>query len=181
MAWIPLLGLSDYILAGTARIAAGFCAKIRRARTRGDEMITIEQYFQAKPHAPEHEEIAKDLLDRVNDLLAHALEDGVFAGPTCPNTGTQISGSKGGSGDGGFRLETATTGSAKSSHKEARAVDVYDPAGELDTLLDHSEIGGGQNPVLEHYGLYREAPNATVGWCHLTTRPPGSGRRTFQP
>lgn len=143
-------------------------------------MITLEQYFQAKPHTAEHEAAAKDLLGRVNDLLAHSLEDGVFSGPTCPNTGTQISGSKGGSGDGGFRLQTSTTGASKSSHKEARAVDVYDPKNELDALLDHSDTVNGGNPVLEHYGLYREAPNATPGWCHLTTRPPGSGRRTFQ-
>jgi hypothetical protein len=144
-------------------------------------MITIEEYFQAKPHTPEHEAAAKDLLERVNDLLAHALEDGAFDGPKCPNTGTQISGSKGGSGDGRFRLQTATTGSTLSSHKEAKGVDVYDPRNELDALLDHSEIGGGENPALEHYGLYREAPDATQGWCHLTTRAPRSGRRTFKP
>ena len=31
--------------------------------------------------------------------------------------------------------------------------------------------------TLERYGLYREAPDATPHWCHLTTRPPMSGRR----
>jgi hypothetical protein len=39
-------------------------------------MITIEEYFQAKPHTPEHEAAAKDLLERVNDLLAHARIEG---------------------------------------------------------------------------------------------------------
>ena len=39
-------------------------------------MITIEEYFQAKPHTPEHEAAAKDLLERVNDLLVHARIEG---------------------------------------------------------------------------------------------------------
>ena len=132
-------------------------------------MITIEQYFQAKPHAPEHEAAATDLLERVERLCTTVAWDW----PICPNTGTSVSGSKGGQGDGGFRLPTATTGAATSSHKEARAVDVYDPQNELDDLITDS--------LLTAYGLYREAPESTPGWCHLTTRAPKSGRRTFIP
>jgi hypothetical protein len=79
------------------------------------------------------------------------------------------------SGDtlGGFRPQNATQGAPHSSHKEARAVDVYDPGGKLDAWLNDAK--------LEHYGLYREHPDATQGWCHLTDRAPGSGRRTFMP
>lgn len=134
--------------------------------------ITVEQYFQAKPHTPEQDALAQNLLETVNELLDEAQTAGI-AQSICPNTGTQISGSKGGSGDGGFRLTTATTGAPNSSHKEARAVDVYDPQGHLDGWLDDA--------ILEKYGLYREAPNSTFGWCHLTTRPPHSGHRTFNP
>jgi len=86
------------------------------------------------------------------------------------DTGTFISGSKGGSGDGGFRLTTATTGAALSSHKEASGIDIYDEGDKLDNLLDaHPEI-------LEKFNLYRETPSATRGWCHLTKRPPKSGK-----
>lgn len=144
-------------------------------------MITIEQYFAGKPHTDEHETLAHDLLARVDRLESDAEARRVFARQTCPNTGTEISGSKGGSGDGGFRLETATTGAGKSSHKEAKAVDIYDPRDELDRWLDEFDDDSGGNAKLEEYGLYREAPAATPRWCHLTTRAPHSGRRTFQP
>jgi hypothetical protein len=132
-------------------------------------VITPEQYFAAKPHSPQDEERAAELLDRVEKLCTALAWDW----PICPNTGSSVSGSKGGSGDGGFRLQTATTGAATSSHKEARAVDVYDPENELDELITDA--------LLTAYGLYREAPEATPGWSHLTTRAPKSGRRTFVP
>ncbi len=136
-------------------------------------MITTEQYFQAKPHTPEDDANAQHLLEAVNELLDEAQASGQFTRITCPNTGSEISGSKGGHGDGGFRLPTSTTGSDHSSHKEAKAVDVYDPGQALDEWLTDEK--------LEQYGLYREHPDSTPGWCHLTTRAPGSGHRTFYP
>lgn len=145
-------------------------------------MITKEQYFGIKPHTPEQEALAIDMLMRANALVGEAAAGGgSFTRAVDPDTGTEISGSRGGAGDGGFRLPTSITGRGKSSHKEARAVDVYDPHEELDTWLDQFETGNGGNSKLEEYGLYREAPGSTHGWCHLTTRAPGSGRRTFQP
>ena len=144
-------------------------------------MITIEQYFQAKPHSPEHDANAQHMLEAVNELIDEATHAGAFSRIVCPNTGSEISGSKGGAGDGGFRLSTATTGSPGSSHKEAKAVDVYDHSDRLDDWLDKFEEGVGDNAKLKEYDLYREHPSATPGWCHLTTRPPKSGRRTFNP
>lgn len=152
-------------------------------------MITVEEYFQAKPHSPEQAIAARRLLEKVNACIDWARYGG-FEAPTCPNTGTQISGSKGGQGDGGFRLPTATTGGEHSSHKilyvqladgtwirddaNARSgVDVYDPGDKLDRILSDAD--------LERFGLYREHPDTTPGWCHLTDRPPHSGKRTFMP
>ena len=143
-------------------------------------MITAEQDFQGKPHDAEQDILADDLLARVNALLEQAGAAGVVS-PVCPNTGTQISGSKGGTGDGGFRLQTSTTGSLHSSHKTAQGVDVFDPEGAIDDWLDDFEVGVGDNVKLAEHGLYREAPSATTGWTHLTTRPPPSKRRTFFP
>ena len=144
-------------------------------------MITLETYFQAKPHDAEQEIMADDLLVRVNALIDEAVAAKAFTHAVCPNTGTEISGSKGGTGDGGFRLPTATTGSARSSHKEAKAIDVYDQKDNLDTYLHRFEHGVGANTKLEEHGLYREAPASTPTWCHLTTRAPGSRKRTFNP
>ena len=152
-------------------------------RAEGGEketVITPAQYFAGKPHSDVHELDADDLLTRVNALLdEYVLQGG--RRERCPNTGSEISGSKGGSGDGGFRLPTATTGRALSSHKEAKGVDKYDPQDALDKWLDKFEDGKGGNSKLEEYGLYREHPNSTKGWCHLQTRPPKSGHRTYWP
>ena len=132
-------------------------------------MISKEQYFQAKPHTEADVANFTELMVRVESLLT-SLE---YTVPNCPNTGSQISGSKGGSGDGGFRLNTATTGAALSSHKQAMAVDLYDPNNTLDDMLT--------DEILTKYDLYREHPADTERWCHLTTRAPHSGHRTFQP
>lgn len=143
-------------------------------------MITIEQYFGAKPHSTKQALAATDLLRLVNMLCDEAEADGVER-QTDPDTGTEISGSKGGNGDGGFRMPGATTGRAMSSHKEGRGVDVFDPVNKLDDWLDLFEGSEGQNSKLEQCGLYRERPNETPGWSHLTTRAPSSGKRTFIP
>lgn len=145
-------------------------------------MISPAQYFGAKPHSPEHVATADDLLTRVNALVDDAVLVGKFKRRVDPDTGTEISGSKGGQGDGGFRLPTATTGKGNSSHKEAKGVDQFDPTDTLDAWLDSfDEDEGRKNSKLEEYGLYREAPSSTPGWCHLTTRAPGSAKRTFIP
>jgi hypothetical protein len=139
-------------------------------------MITLTQYFGHKadhPDAtPERKANAEHLLEQVNALLDDARQRGI-ARHEDPDTGTYISGSRGGAGDGGFRLQTSTTGSARSAHKEGLAVDVYDPDNALDDWIT--------NPILSAYALYREAAEATPGWCHLQTRPPRSGARTFNP
>lgn len=144
-------------------------------------MIQLTQYFGVKPHTAEHEASARDLLERVEALVLEAESEGGFQRAIDPDTGTEISGTRGGAGDGGFRLPTATTGRQNSSHKAARGVDQYDPENRLDEWLDQFEHGDGDNTQLEKHGLYREAPGATPGWCHLSTRPPRSRRRTFLP
>lgn len=140
-------------------------------------MISLPDYFGAKFDHPECTEVMKDnartLLGRVNAMLDEARDAGVYKDWIDPDTGTRISGSKGGSGDGGFRLSTSTTGAAGSQHRKARAVDVYDP----NNLLD----GWVNDVILARHGLYREHPRVTRAWCHLQSVAPKSGRRTFQP
>lgn len=144
-------------------------------------MITLLQYFGDKQHSPEQEAAAFDLVCRVNALREEAESVGIRCNQIDLDTGTEISGSRGGSGDGGFRLPGAVTGRPKSSHKEAKAVDVFDPDNALDEWLDEYDYDDGQNAMLEKHGLYRESPKATIGWCHLQTRRPASGRRTYEP
>lgn len=138
-------------------------------------MISIADYFGVKINNPEAtlemKSNADGLMRKVNALLKRAEQEGAYSWAIDPDTGTCISGSRGGAGDGGFRLSTSTTGAARSSHKRAHAVDVYDPANILDGWITDA--------VLEEFGLHREAPGATNGWAHLQDTPPASGRRTF--
>lgn len=132
-------------------------------------MINEGDYFGSKPHTEEQERAAEALLTKVNDMLTFLEWD--F--PTDPDTGTSISGSRGGSGDGGFRLPDTKTGHVRSEHKRAHAVDPYDPENKLDDMIT--------DDILKRFGLYREAPSMTVGWVHLQDVAPGSGKRTFLP
>ena len=138
-------------------------------------MISQKDYFGVKMDNPEAtleiKSNASAMLSKVNELLKYAALDGHYKSPIDPDTGTQVSGSRGGAGDGGFRLSTSTTGASKSKHRTAHAVDVYDPANLLDNWLT--------DEILEEFQLYRETPTATNGWCHLQDIPPGSGRRTY--
>lgn len=149
-------------------------------------MITEVQYFGVKLNHPEATQAMRAaagvLLGRVNCLLDEAHAAGVYGDWVDPDTGTQISGSKGGNGDGGFRLSNTTTGSATSPHRRASGVDVFDPEGKLDAWISSFDTqGGARNALLERHGLWRESPDFTSTWCHLQSIPPGSGRRTYRP
>ena len=135
-------------------------------------MILLPDYYNNKISAvtPEISVNSIDLLYKVNQLLMGF----VLAGNSFkinPNTQCLISGSK--DGDGGFRLSNSKTGSPLSSHKTGMGVDVYDPENKIDDWVT--------DLILKKYDLYREAPRYTNNWCHLSTRVPGSGHRTFIP
>ena len=136
-------------------------------------MITLQDYFSDKPHPNEYNLNALTLLYRVNNLLAAYTTDTGKLPEINKVTGTLVSGSKG--GDGGFRLPTSTTGSSKSAHKLGMAIDIVDRDQCLDKWLDEKP------DALIKYDLYREEPASTVNWCHLSTRKPLSGKRTFKP
>ena len=134
-------------------------------------MIYLEEYFR-KPRSEAQEKAAGILLAQVEALRQEAEKEGIQRAVD-PDTRCEISGSKGGDGDGGFRTPNSNTGGQGSAHRSGEAVDVYDPDNYLDNWLN--------DEILERYGLYRENPSETPGWCHLQTRAPGSGRRTFNP
>ena len=135
-------------------------------------MITVFQYF-AKPHTEAQKDSAVDLLSRVEALRQEFYKDTERGPEIDPDTRNEISGTRGGDGDGGFRTPRSTTGAPNSSHRQATGVDVYDPGNHFDSWLTDEK--------LERHGLYREAPEYTDSWVHLSTRAPGSGKRTFNP
>jgi hypothetical protein len=130
--------------------------------------ISIRDYFG--PHkvtTAAYVQNAKALLAHVNALLA-TRPPGVGLRIN-PKTGTLVSGEK----FGGWRPADCPIGAANSAHKAAEAVDLYDPDAALDAWIT--------DEILERHALYREHPEDTPGWCHLSTRAPKSGRRTFKP
>lgn len=152
-------------------------------------MISLDQYFtnpttgELKPYNQSQEEAALDLLLRREDLRQEYYEATGKSKDIDPDTGTEISGKRDGSGDGGFRLKgSKTSAGRKSSHEDARGLDDSDQDNGFDdwlTAFDRED--GKRNSMLEKHGLYREHPDSTPTWCHLTTRAPGSGKRTFWP
>lgn len=135
-------------------------------------MISLADYCGPHADSPdwtvERQANAATLLEDVNPLLSEAEQNGVEL-ETNPQTETLVSGVS----YGGFRPQLCPQGAPHSAHKEGLAVDVYDPHGALDRWLT--------DLILEKHGLYREHPADTPQWTHLTSRAPGSGKRTFRP
>lgn len=138
-------------------------------------MITIEQYFGAKDHPFEHTSNATKLLIKVNRLLAIAQNDGGYHNWIDPDTGTQISGAKGGSGDGAYRLPNSKTGASSSSHKTGDGIDIYDNLRILAQWCVHN------TDAMDKCGLWAEDFRWTNGWVHLQAKPPASGKRIYIP
>jgi hypothetical protein len=137
-------------------------------------MITLGEYFG--PHW-DCADRTDDRTVNANDLLlaCAALEKEMLAGgvvfPTNPNTNSQVSGQT----FGGFRPQSCPQGAPDSAHKEGKAVDRYDPHGEIDAWCMKNE------DRLVANGIYIEHPDKTQGWSHWSTRSPKSGRHIFWP
>jgi hypothetical protein len=112
---------------------------------------------------------ADDLIERVNGLLTAldytpeihpVMKSPVTSGWRPPSFNPLVQGA-----------------SPRSNHITGKAVDLYDPEGELDELL----LTAKGKKALESAGLWQEHPSATKGWCHLQSVPPKSGNRVFYP
>lgn len=139
-------------------------------------MITLKQYFMGRDLiyrtslTDELRANAQVTIDRVNALLEEALRGGVTL-ETHPVNHSLVS-----SGWRPAAVNAKTAGAApKSKHMICKAIDVYDPDGDLDDwCMDNLS-------ELEAIGLWMEHPSATKGWCHLQIEPPRSGKRVFYP
>lgn len=107
---------------------------------------------------------ARELLGRVNLLLAWARDDGVRAQGVA--SGWRPRG-----------INDATANAAKNStHLTGEGIDLRDTA--------HRDLARWcllNLDALEEIGLWMEDPQWTPSWVHLQSRPPGSGRRVYVP
>lgn len=135
-------------------------------------MLTVKEYFGPwfghLDHTEERNENAKRLLVACNALEAEMVSV-VF--PTNRKTGSNVSGAV----YGGFRPQHCTEGAPRSAHKEALAVDRYDPLGHIDAWLT------AHPDALALHGIYIEHPSKTPGWSHWSIRAPRSGKHIFYP
>ena len=136
-------------------------------------MITLDDYFKTVEdlRTAESEKAASILLERVNALLDCLCKYHGFSRKINPRTGSEISGN--GSGGGGARRKDCKEGSALSSHKTFMGIDITDQDNSKDAVIS--------DMMLLKFDLYREHPDYTKNWVHLTTRSPASGKRTFIP
>lgn len=73
--------------------------------------------------------------------------------------------------------KTIANAAPNSKHMIGKAIDIYDPEGDLDEWL----LTSYGRAALEAIGLWVEHPSATKSWCHLQSIPPKSGNRFFYP
>lgn len=126
-------------------------------------MITIDQYLHLKDQYPDeyNDEIganAKELLDRVNKLLAMHQGQSVLRSGWRPAEHNKTIG-----------------GAPNSLHLTGCAVDVADVDGSLAVWLKANE------KYMEDFQLWAEEPSYTKTWCHLQSKPPKSGKRFYIP
>lgn len=128
-------------------------------------MITVSDYLMGrdKTYPLEYTETikknAQETVERVNRLLE-------FLGETRRVT----------SGWRPSQVNKSTPGASRGSrHVTAEACDLEDKDGSMDAwCMANLEI-------LETLNLYLEHPDATPGWCHISTAAPASGNRVFRP
>lgn len=142
------------------------------------QMITREQMIgphKGDPYiTPEIVRNIDALLVPVNEICQLAELDGVLLEDD-PDTGTAISGSRGGSGAGGLRTPAIVSVAVASEHYRGNAVDRVDAHRSLMRwCLTHSQ-------ELVKRQLYMEHPQWTSVWCHFQRVPPGSHNRWFIP
>lgn len=136
-------------------------------------MITLEEYFGPWHHIPDitpdrFDNAQLKLLPACSMLEKLARRDGVIF-PKNPITLSGISGES----YGGFRPQSCRFGIKNSLHKEALAVDRYDPLGQIDSWcaknLHH----------LKACGIWIGNPLETFGWSHWQCIVPKCGNRIF--
>ena len=137
-------------------------------------MITIEQLYGRWINHPDATDECKaastEFLTSVTALEAEMIAAGVSF-PDNPVTECGISGNE----YGGFRPQDCPQGALLSSHKLGRAVDRYDPKGEIDAWLE------ANIDALERHNIYIEAPSSTPHWSHWSDKAPASGHHIFLP
>lgn len=127
-------------------------------------MISMEQYLGPYKDHPDVTQERRDrafgLLVRINALIEVMAREGVVL-PINPHTGCEL----GGNGNGGFRPQDCPIGAARSSHKEAQGIDIFDPK-----RVGARWVLRNEERVVALGLVAMEDPRWTPSWTHLQTR-----------
>ena len=134
-------------------------------------MITLKDYLTASGKYPErenHKEVTEEVINNAKRLLK--LVNGIL----------EELGIEKATVSSGFRpseVNSATKNAAKKSlHMMGRAIDLADPDGSLDKLLE------SRDDLKKKYEVWQESPSATKGWCHIDDKDRGKRpKNTFIP
>lgn len=136
-------------------------------------MITLKNYLTASGRYPEREhdkELTKELLTNAEKLLKQVnnflIELGVDPSSLTVSSGFRPS-----------AVNASTPGSAKKSlHMQCLAIDIADPDGSLDELIDKNDA------LKKKYSLWQESPKHSPKWVHLDLKDRGKREKnTFIP
>lgn len=149
-------------------------------------VVTVEQYFADSVEHFDYEptqvdrDRADDLLTRVGALEEEWVSEGGKALELNSGHRTRQKSLK--------LIAAGYSAVLGGKHETSNGVDLGDADDSFDDWISSFDVGdGAENPLLERFGLWREAPTSTSsrpgrsGWCHLQNVPPKSGRRTFFP
>lgn len=143
------------------------------------ELITLKDYWMGRDRkyplqlGSDTRRNADLTVRLANEFLAEALASKLVDLERHPENGAFVS-----SGWRPPQVNSTTKGAApRSHHIFGRAIDLYDPDGDLDSWATSDD---GLS-ALKSIGLWLEHPSKTPGWCHIQIVPPRSGNRVFMP
>lgn len=143
------------------------------------ERITIRDYWMGRDRryplqlGSDTKRNADLTVKLANEFLAVAMASGLVDLEEHPANRSLVS-----SGWRPPQINSTTKGAApKSHHIFGRAIDIYDPDGDLDSWA----LSGDGMATLKRIGLWLEHPSKTPGWCHIQIVPPLSKSRVFFP
>lgn len=132
--------------------------------------ITLKDYLTASGKYPERENHAELTAEKIENAYRLLTAVNAFLAELGINNVTVSS---------GFRPSAANSaagGAKKSLHMQCLAIDLADPDGSLDKLIE------SRDDLKKKYGIWQEDPVSTVKWVHLDIKDRGNRKfNTFLP
>lgn len=132
--------------------------------------ISLKDYLTASGKYPERETHAELTAEKIENAYRLLTAVNAFLAELGTNNVTVSS---------GFRPSAANSaagGAKKSTHTICLGIDIADPDGKIDKLIE------SRDDLKKKYGIWQEDPVSTAGWIHLDIKDRGNRKfNTFLP